>query len=251
MLNEYGLFTEETLILEHSQNLVKTETLDCIYLKSEYELLSVHYKKLLDQSKKLVSMADKTHKKLKESNDLVNEKVSELTIVEEQLKKLTITDPLTNLLNRRGIMNWLNDEGIRFKRNANPFTLFLIDIDFFKEINDEYGHNIGDITLKVISETMNNSIRAQDYIARWGGDEFLLVLPETSLDGGFVIAEKMRKKIAEHNIIKDNINLDVTISLGGCDFREGMTIYSCLEMADKALYRSKANGRNMVSIYEY
>ena len=98
---------------------------------------------------------------------------------------------------------------------------------------------------------MNNSIRAQDYIARWGGDEFILVLPETSLDGGIVIADKMRKKIVEHNIIKGNIDFNITVSLGGCDFREGMTIYSCLEMADKALYRSKDNGRNMVSIYEY
>lgn len=251
MLKEDVLFTEELLMLEHSQKLINLDEIECNTLRSEYQVLAMEYNKLLKLSKKLISMADKSQKQLKDSNELVNDKVIKLTLAEQQLRKMTITDPLTGLLNRRGILNWLQDEGLNYKRHKIPFTLFVIDIDFFKDINDEYGHNIGDLTLKALADLMTDSIRSQDYIARWGGEEFLLVLPQTSLDGGCVIAEKMRKRIEEKTFIFKDFNINITISLGGCDFKDDITLSACLDMADKALYKSKHNGRNKVTLYEY
>lgn len=244
MLEEKGLFTEEKEILEHTSKVLDANTIDCDLLRSEYNLLSSHYRKLLTMSKKLVTMADKNHKQLRDKNQ-------KLIDAEEQLLKLAVTDALTGLLNRHGISNWLDNEIVRYNRNGTSFTLFLLDIDLFKNVNDQYGHNMGDVVLQRISQIMLNSIREQDTVARWGGEEFLLVFPDTDIDGGYIIAEKIRKKVNNLVIEFNNIVVNVTVSLGGCSYSGDMGLLSNLEMADKALYQSKTEGRNKVNVYEY
>lgn len=251
MLGKDGLFIKETQMLEHTHQILAIMDTGDSFLQKEYELLSKNYSKLLKLSKKLVSMADNTHRKLKNSNDLVHEKIMQLTAAEEELKKLAITDTLTGLLNRRGVWQWLEEEEIRFFRKSCPFTLFIIDIDFFKAVNDSHGHHAGDYILKVLAESMKTSIRAQDCLSRWGGEEFLLVFPDTDITGGLVIAEKMRNKIEKLVIEYKEVTVKITISLGGCGYSRKMGLNSCLEMADKALYKSKTDGRNRVNIYEY
>lgn len=244
MFNEKGLFKEEEEILEHTVKVLSTVDVDNDLMQSEYNLLASHYRKLLTISKKLVSMADKSHRKLKENNERLIE-------AEEQLQKLSDTDALTGILNRRGISNWLDEEIVRYNRNGVPFTLFLLDIDLFKMVNDIHGHNMGDYVLQKISEIMLDSIREQDTIARWGGEEFLIVLPGTNIEGGYIIAEKIRNKIEQLVIELNNKVVNVTVSLGGCCYSGELGLISSLEMADKALYKSKTEGRNKVNVYEY
>lgn len=189
-------------------------------------------------------MSDNVQKKLKESND-------RLLIAEEKLVQLSISDDLTGLLNRRGINQWIESELVRFSRSGSPFTLLLMDIDFFKTVNDSYGHRAGDYVLQQISEIISTSIRAQDSVGRWGGEEFLFALPDTDCKGGRKIAEKIRKIVENKKMLYNNIDIRVTVSFGGCCMNKGITLDSCLELADKSLYKSKEEGRNRVNIYEY
>ncbi|MBI9100437.1 MAG: GGDEF domain-containing protein, partial [Spirochaetaceae bacterium] len=167
---EDSLFVSETDILLHSQEIILSRIRDPQVLFSEYEQLSTQYGKLLRQTKKLVRMGDHTQKKLLETNELVQEKVSQLTQAEEKLTLLSITDTLTQLYNRRGTYEWLDDLEGQYRLHGKTFALFIIDIDYFKKINDTYGHNTGDHVLIKLAEIMRNSLRKQDFLGRWGGE---------------------------------------------------------------------------------
>lgn len=251
MTKKDGIFTTETEILQHATSILIQKNIEQDELMNEYENLVSSYNKLLRQTKKLISMADSSQKKLLETNELVKEKVVQLTNAEMNLKKLATTDSLTGLLNRRGININIENLIIRTKRNNTPFSIFLIDIDHFKLVNDKYGHHTGDFVLKKLSKTLQKLLRAQDFIARWGGEEFLLILPHTENKGALTIAEKMRAKIEKTHFKFDNKSIKITISLGGCCFYNGMAFNFCLDIADKELYKSKLDGRNRVNLYGY
>ena len=164
----------------------------------------------------------------------------------EQLKEIARTDPLTGLSNRRDIIEKIEYEQIRFERSKNSFVIIIGDLDFFKSINDKYGHDCGDYVLKEVAQTMRSTIRKQDIVARWGGEEFLLLLPETPLEGGKVAAEKVREKIENSNFKYNNDLLSVTITFGVSVYNNIMEIDDCIKKADQALYRGKHKGRNCV-----
>jgi diguanylate cyclase (GGDEF)-like protein len=248
---EDGIFISETAVLHHSQNIILNRNRDPQVLFSEYERLSSQYSKLLRLTKKLVRMGDNTQKKLLETNELVQEKVTLLTKAEEKLKELSVTDTLTQLYNRRGTYQCLNALEKQYRDNEKTFALFLIDIDFFKKVNDTFGHNAGDLVLIKLAELMRNSLRKQDCLGRWGGEEFILILPDTDAAGAIIIAEKMRKIVDSHSFGYNEATIKVTISLGGCCHKQNMEVSQCLELADQALYRSKTGGRNKVELHEY
>ncbi len=247
---EDGIFTTEIEILNHADKISNKLDLDISHLRKEYRYLASNYEKLLKQTQKLINMADYNQKKLIETNEIVEEKVIKLTQAEEKLKKLALTDSLTGLHNRRGINNFLTELITRNKRFGDAFSIIIIDIDHFKRINDSYGHLTGDLVLKEISDTLCTSLRAFDHIARWGGEEFLLALPDTNIEGAKILAEKMREKIENLKMSFNDCQINVTISLGVCGYNPEYGINKCLELADKELYKSKIGGRNMVNSYE-
>lgn len=163
-------------------------------------------------------------------------------------EKNAITDKLTNVFNRMAIEPILKIETERAKRSGKPISLIIFDIDFFKKINDRYGHNAGDYVLKKISEIIKNNIRKADYIVRWGGEEFLLLLPETDIDGAKKLAEKLRA-VVENFSFKDIGN--VTISLGVTQMKTGENLDQAIKRADEALYMAKNKGRNRVESNYY
>lgn len=250
MIVENGIFTTETEILKHAQEILGTSLDNETVMKNEYIYLVKNYEKLLRQTKKLITLADNTQKRLKETNEVVEEKVHQLIKAEEELRKLAITDTLTGLYNRRGIKGCIEHNVIRTQRNNTPFTVFLIDIDHFKLVNDKFGHRAGDHVLTIITRALQKSLRAQDDIARWGGEEFLIILPDTDSKGGEFLADKMRKIVEALKIDYNDCILTITVSFGGCCFNKGSEIENCIEHADEALYRSKTSGRNKVSMYE-
>lgn len=180
------------------------------------------------------------------SNKLIKSKNVELEKAYKKLELVAATDPLTKLSNRRDILQKISYELDRFKRYKRVFTLIICDIDNFKLINDQYGHDAGDIILVSISDILSDNVRQQDTVSRWGGEEFLIFVPETDLKGGFTLAEKIRKKINEHKFTYKETSFNVSLTFGVSEFREGMDLDKCINDADQALYKGKKEGKNIV-----
>jgi diguanylate cyclase (GGDEF)-like protein len=175
--------------------------------------------------------------------------VSEVAVYERRLLDLNNLDPLTGIYNRRFLESRLKDEFNRFKRYGGNFSLIMMDIDHFKQVNDEYGHQCGDFILKSISSRICSLIRNVDYLARYGGEEFCCLLPETRLDAALAVAERFRTDIMSHENNFDTNIIKITISLGVSALEPGIESADMLfKKADDALYRAKEQGRNRVAI---
>ncbi|WP_414830361.1 GGDEF domain-containing protein [Alteromonas sp. H39] len=164
----------------------------------------------------------------------------------EQFEQQALHDPLTRLPNRRGIQQHLNFELARIDRNGRPFSVVLADIDHFKLINDNHGHDNGDNVLIRISKLFVQRLRKQDQVARWGGEEFLFVLPETPEANAVILADKIRQTLAHNPILFDGKRIEVTASFGVCEVNADVELDRALSLADKALYKAKSLGRNCV-----
>ncbi|WP_304546409.1 sensor domain-containing diguanylate cyclase [Sulfurimonas microaerophilic] len=188
--------------------------------------------------------AEKTLKELNESLEhKVKKRTQELTVALEQMEKLSITDKLTNLYNRYKIEEILSNEIKRAQRYDRSFGLLMLDIDKFKEINDKYGHIQGDTVLKEFAVILTNYARESDSVGRWGGEEFLIITPESSQEAIFKVAERLRAIIEEHQFGTVG---NITVSIGATLYQKDATIESLIAKADNGLYASKNSGRNSV-----
>jgi len=164
------------------------------------------------------------------------------------VQQQAITDPLTGLYNRRGFSDLAEHELVRAQRFNRPLSLILIDIDRFKEINDTYGHLMGDKILAAVSANCKAELRQVDIVARYGGDEFVVLLPETSLQDALPAAERLRARIAALRFPHNEEIIHTTICVGVAELQTGDTLKSLIERTDQALYRAKQSGRNQVGI---
>lgn len=172
----------------------------------------------------------------------------ELRLANEQLKRLTNIDHLTNLFNRRYLSEILEGEFFRARRNRENLSLVIIDIDYFKNVNDTYGHQNGDVVLAAVAGLAQQQLRAYDSAARYGGEEFVLLFPGTSLNGGEMVAERLRESVLEFSFPPPMQDLTLTISAGVATYPSPNvdSVDSLFRQADEALYRAKQNGRNRV-----
>ena len=161
----------------------------------------------------------------------------------QQLKHLSITDKLTGLHNRTKLDEILQEELYRSQRSQHTFGLVIIDFDFFKEVNDTYGHQVGDVALKTIAQLLTQHLRASDKAIRWGGEEFIIIYLDTKHDEVIHLSETLRQTIESHSF---EIIGKRTASFGATLSRRNDTIDSIIQRADKALYKAKSNGRNRV-----
>ena len=166
---------------------------------------------------------------------------------EKELEKLSQTDQLTKLYNRHKLHQVFASEINRSDRFEEIFGIILLDIDLFKNVNDTYGHNIGDLVLKEMSHILKDNIRVSDTLGRWGGEEFLIVIPQTDIEGARILAEKLRKEIENHHFSTVG---KLTASFGVACYRKSDDENSIVKRADEALYKAKALGRNIVVIKE-
>ena len=155
-------------------------------------------------------------------------------------------DALTNLNNRRQFETRLKQEIAITKRQNNPLCAMMIDIDFFKKVNDTYGHASGDEVLKTVASVIKAQLRESDIPARYGGEEFAVLLPYTHIDEAKIVGERLRKAVEETTVSLDNLNINVTISMGLAEFRQDESGEELFAQADKALYKAKESGRNRV-----
>ena len=168
-----------------------------------------------------------------------------MKIKNAQLKRLAITDQLTQLYNRLKLDEVLSYESARSQRDKTPLTIAIIDIDKFKLVNDNFGHQVGDKVLIGVAEVMLKNIRSTDILGRWGGEEFMLILPNTSLEHAYIHANKLRELIEKSNFSPVN---KVTISMGLSSCSSFVYEKQLIELADNALYEAKENGRNRIEV---
>jgi polar amino acid transport system substrate-binding protein len=226
--NEILKETEEKIVyFKENDNINKDEIL------AEYLKLKRHYEKILKKFEKLMIISDIQQKKLL---DLTN-----------KFKSISHKDDLTNIYNRRKLKKVLIKHYNEFTIDkSNIFSVILIDIDYFKSVNDTYGHDIGDQIIKEISNFILENKQENDYFGRWGGEEFLIISPKKNCYDVKNYYEKIRKDISE-KIFSDK-KLKKTCSFGITDIRSGDTLDSLLKRADEALYVSKETGRNKIEI---
>jgi diguanylate cyclase (GGDEF)-like protein len=192
---------------------------------------------------------DRTHE-LESVNTRLKAEIAKRQKIEAELAEAARTDPLTGLLNRRSMQEYLDYMVTSFIRNRQPFTLLMVDIDHFKSINDHYGHQIGDAVLIFFSRALKSQVRKRDLVARWGGEEFMICLPETDQTGGIHLAEKIREFIAEEEMgVNNGPDIRITVSIGVSEYIKDAPIDHSIRAADEALYHGKGQGRDVVVGY--
>ena len=222
----------------HREYLLQLERLTAISdgyqsaLRERNQSMSQRYQKQLRQLNKIVRISDRYGEMQRALNDA--------------LRIASTHDPLTELPNRRLILERLKTEKAFVERGRASFSLALIDIDRFKRINDQSGHDAGDAVLVRVAQAMTQALRAYDMCARWGGEEFLVLLPETSLDTALHITERLRATIEALQYPELPDKHQISISVGLTSFVSGEAWDETIRRADLALYEAKAQGRNRV-----
>jgi diguanylate cyclase (GGDEF)-like protein len=170
------------------------------------------------------------------------------TSAERRMESMALTDPLTGLLNRRSMEQRLREAAHGFARSGRPFSVVMADVDHFKRVNDVHGHAVGDRVLRAIATLFGEGLRAHDAVARWGGEEFLLLLPETDVATAGEVAERLRAAAEAGLADAAGVGIEqaVTMTFGVAVLERGMRVAECLKRADEALYAGKEAGRNRV-----
>ena len=176
------------------------------------------------------------------------QKLLDLRKSQEQLQKMALTDPLTNLANRAAFDLNIKQVAARSQRSGVPYSLLLIDLDHFKSINDTFGHPTGDQVLRQAAEAIRQSSRDSDICCRYGGEEFVVILPDTNARNAEVLATRIHRKLAKQ-MLPEQIQVSVSIGISSSNHHNGGHPAALVEEADQAMYRAKEKGRNRTEIW--
>ena len=206
-------------------------------------------KKVRQRTKEL----SKTNRKLEDALGEIEGKNRTLTGLNKTLNIQASVDALTGVFNRREFDHRLSAEWARFRRHHRPLSIIMLDIDFFKKVNDQYGHPCGDTVLKTLGQIMNEGKRRQDIVCRYGGEEFVVLLPETPIDAAFHVAETLRGRVGSHRFKcgRKKIELYVSLGVAGALEQNPKSEDAFVQAADAGLYRAKQEGRNRTVILDH
>ena len=218
------------------------------------EYLDVHITPLLDHRIRFlgwavilddISTRKQAEKELQAVNKRLNKQLGEIQDLRDKLHEQAMRDPITGVYNRRFLEETLSREISHAQRKGNPLSIIMLDIDFFKKVNDTYGHKIGDDVIISLSRLLQAETRESDCVSRYGGDEFVLVMPEMTKEDAFQRAELWRKKIKSNELLIGEHRIGITVSMGISTFpANGSDSEALLKAADEALYQAKATGRD-------
>ncbi len=236
-------------LFQRGENLVKVLHTH-VDVRGDERHVEINASPIKDSKGRIFAMVE-TYRDIMEkySDDELVKLVKRLNDAQTHLKHMAITDDLTGLHNRRYIVERLDEEFERARRSGHPLSLIMLDIDRFKQINDTYGHLFGDVVLRVIAVRLKSSIRKHDIVGRVGGEEFLVICPDSLLADTLVVAERIRKVINEENISDGTQQVKVALS-AGVTIIQGSDVSSdrIFSRADSALYKAKEEGRNKVVV---
>jgi diguanylate cyclase (GGDEF)-like protein len=236
----------------HSDDLLRVQKEVIEAIRSKVYFFTHKPYRVLTKEKKIKWILNNTVIVRDENNKIINFlgyliDITDIKEKEFELENLARIDQLTKISNRLYLDEILVSQYYRFNRYSEKCSLIIIDIDYFKSVNDQYGHLVGDKILIEFANLLKNSIRKDDVIGRWGGEEFLIILPHTNLEQAEFLAEKLCKIVAEHEF---SIVGHKTASFGVTTFINGLTVEECVDMADCALYEAKEAGRNIVKVHQ-
>jgi diguanylate cyclase (GGDEF)-like protein len=245
-------------VLQGVRKVRRERLLDQFVLQSQREtrkpltVLRLRQAQLELRMKERTAQLSKANQELRQALRLIEEKNKALLVLNESLKVQSTTDPLTGLYNRREFLNRIRTEWGRFKRYARPLSLIMIDIDHFKRVNDTYGHECGDTVLRHLGRLISAHKRAQDLSCRYGGEEFVVLLTETTLTTAFHVAENLRRRVGTHTFRYHGKPLQVRVSMGvsGAFEQNPADVEAFINLADAAMYRAKREGRNRTVIID-
>lgn len=203
--------------------------------------------KLVKESRKVQASNHKLRSNLKNSSVEIDKLQTDL----HRAQKESLTDALTGIANRKMLDESLSYAIEKATAESPPFCLVLCDIDFFKKFNDNYGHQVGDMVLKLVANVLTDNVKGKDIVARYGGEEFAIILPNTSMKDGFALVENIRMTIANRAIRSRQRKIDygvITMSFGISQHQSSDTAASLISRADKALYHAKNSGRNTTAM---
>jgi diguanylate cyclase (GGDEF)-like protein len=186
-------------------------------------------------------------KRLRYANERLQDQLIEIGLLQSKLREQAIRDPLTNLFNRRYLEETLDRELARAGRESYPVCIIMVDLDFFKKINDTYGHDAGDHVLRALATTLAEQSRRGDFACRYGGEEFVIVMPNITKRTAYERAKKLRRRLNSLQIPYEGHCLTTTISMGiACYPNNGDTRQALLRAADQAMYAAKQAGRDHI-----
>ena len=243
------------------QNIFRV-TLSTNNLASDYSDKMEEYSNKLHDANDLTQMRNFIEDIIKDTNNMaessrqlnqeLEEATSQIQTLSKQLEETereVLLDALTGLNNRKAFDRKINDLCEKFDKNEEFFSVIMLDIDYFKKFNDQYGHQVGDEVLRIVGSHLRENLKGKDFPSRYGGEEFIVLLPNTKLDKAYIVAEQLRKNISEKGlkIKKTGQSLgNITVSVGVSEIRAGDTAISVVERADAALYLAKDSGRDNV-----
>lgn len=203
---------------------------------------------MLDTTKSIIQSGSRLHSRMKVSSEDLKQLHKELEISQKEAR----TDSLTKLTNRRGLEKRLEIERIRARQNNAPFSVIMLDIDHFKVVNDTFGHLVGDSLLKGFADILSSLVRRNDLATRYGGEEFLVLLPETDVEGAYAVSEKIRNILCKKEwTIKESGKRigQIKASMGIAQYKLGETGNEVIIRADEAMYHAKSTGRDRIVIH--
>lgn len=224
---------------------------DTIDQADSLESLTGVVHEMVAESRAVQSVVTQTQIKLQEENSKAQALSDRVRTLEDEIRKLSdevSTDPLTQIANRRGMMRAFESEQARVERQGTTLSIGLLDVDNFKKLNDQMGHQTGDEALRFLARRISESLRPIDVTARYGGEEFVVMLPDTPVDEGQQILTRLQRRLSAEFFTHDEHKVFITFSAGVTSYRAGEPIESALERADIALYQAKRTGKNRTCV---
>lgn len=204
-------------------------------------------REMVEESREVQSVVAQTQTRLQDEHARATELTDRVRELEDEIRKLSdevSTDPLTQIANRRGLMRAFETEQARVERQGTPLAVGLLDVDNFKKLNDQLGHQTGDEALKFLARRVSESLRPVDVVARYGGEEFVVMLPDTPLDEAQKVLTRLQRSLSAEFFTHDTHKVFITFSAGVTTYRLGEAIEAALDRADVALYEAKRTGKN-------